>query len=47
VRGQIVNVQEEVVRDLHGGETVSGQNADSGAEAIKSLLTTAASTGKE
>src|ERR1700722_8473349 len=47
VRGQIVNVHEEVVRDLHSGETVSGQNADSGVEAIKSKLTTASPTSKE
>lgn len=47
VRGHIVNGQEEVLRDLHGGETVSSQNADSGVEVVKSKLTTASSTGKE
>jgi predicted RNA-binding protein with PUA-like domain len=47
VRGQIINVQEKVVRDLNGGETMNGYDADSGDEAVKSKLTIASSIGKE
>ena len=46
VRGQVVNVHEEVVRDLNI-EAVNGYDAHGGEDGIKSRLTTASSTGKE
>ena len=47
VRGQIVNVQEEVVRELKGGETVNGHGAESGEDGVKSKFTTTRSTGRD
>jgi len=45
-RGQILNIQEEVVRELHG-ETLDGSNANSGEDTIKSKLTTVSLTGTQ
>ena len=45
VRGQVVKVHEEVVRDLNSA-TVNGNDADGAETGIKSRLTTASSTGK-
>lgn len=47
VRGQIVNIQEEVIRSHDSGKVVNGDDANSGGEAIMSKLTIASSTGKE
>jgi hypothetical protein len=47
VRGQIISVEEEVVRGLNGGEHGNGFDADSGDEIVKSKLTIASSIGKE
>jgi hypothetical protein len=46
IRGQIVNVQEEVIRSHNGDKTVNGYDADSGDETIKSKLTITSSFGK-